>query len=304
MKPSVLLALLLLNSTTLNAGDVPWHDGREDGWYWYEDPEPQIDPEPDQPLNPEVPLAAQASAPDDSGPQAMSTAWLRVNLPKYLDAAVDNPTVENVAAYFYLQKVAMDKANAFARAAGIAVTGDYALDENNRRPLATFGNRLMDQETAERKNLLIQSLADFAGIFYFYDDSAYSKAQDKVNAAFASQFSIHITPIAVSPNATTSLPNGKLDGGHAELLGIQSFPAMVLIKPDGEFDIISQSPIALPDMVDRLAYSGYRLGIVDDTSLDSTNHYRQTNAPTLPTDSSSDLPIPPSNILSMMRLQQ
>ena len=56
----------------------------------------------------------------------------------YRDKAIDNPSPENVAAYYYLQRVMMDKAQRFTDMARRVVMSDPLLDENPRRPIATF----------------------------------------------------------------------------------------------------------------------------------------------------------------------
>jgi conjugal transfer pilus assembly protein TraF len=64
----------------------------------------------------------------------LSTAWFRKNLEKYRDRAIDDPSAENVAAYYYLQRVMMDKAHRFTDVAREVVMSDPFLDENQRRP--------------------------------------------------------------------------------------------------------------------------------------------------------------------------
>ena len=58
---------------------------------------------------------------------------------KYRDKAIDDPTSENVSTYMYLQRVMLDKAEKFADASQKLVMRDAVLDENARRPIATFG---------------------------------------------------------------------------------------------------------------------------------------------------------------------
>jgi conjugal transfer pilus assembly protein TraF len=48
-------------------------------------------------------------------------AWLRDNLPKYKDIAWDNPTIENLRAFLYLQRFAIDRSEQLADIAELAV---------------------------------------------------------------------------------------------------------------------------------------------------------------------------------------
>ncbi len=46
------------------------------------------------------------------------------NLPKYKDLAWNNPTVENVRTFLYLQRFAIDRSEQFSDATELAVVGD------------------------------------------------------------------------------------------------------------------------------------------------------------------------------------
>lgn len=89
---------------------------------------------------------ADASPPAPSGPTPLSSAWLRENLDRYRDAAVDDPTPAKVRAYLLLQRVAMDRASAFARATQAVTLGDPLLDANVERPIASFEAQAMDAQ--------------------------------------------------------------------------------------------------------------------------------------------------------------
>jgi conjugal transfer pilus assembly protein TraF len=91
---------------------------------------------------------------------------VRENLPKYKDAAWDNPTVENVRAFMYLQRFAIDRSEQFSNATEMAVLGDPYLDEISRRPAATFASQKLDVEAGKEKSasstLLLNVLASFS----------------------------------------------------------------------------------------------------------------------------------------------
>ena len=71
-------------------------------------------------------------------PTPLSVAWLRKKFETNRDQAIDAPAPENVAAYFYLQRVMMDKAHRFADVAQEVVMLEPRLDENVRRPISSF----------------------------------------------------------------------------------------------------------------------------------------------------------------------
>ena len=116
-----------------------WQDGR-DGWFFYETPpEPKPEPEPEPAPAPPPAQAERTPEPISTpeGPTPLSAEWLRENLPRYEDAAWNDPTVENIRAYLYLQQYVVDKSTIFADNYQLAVVGDPVLDTTSRRPLAS-----------------------------------------------------------------------------------------------------------------------------------------------------------------------
>lgn len=118
---------------------------KAEGWFWYIDPKTVEEPEPEEVIPPPVqtvptPTPAPVSvAPDKKFPEPFSAKWVRETLEDYKDKAWTNPTEENVKAYFLLQRFAVDRSNKFADVAQRVTVGNKLLDENFRRPLATFG---------------------------------------------------------------------------------------------------------------------------------------------------------------------
>lgn len=160
-----------------------------EGWFWYAEQPPEAD-EPDETLEPppavaappppepeqlpSAPLAAAAPA----GPAPLSAAWLRANLERYRDSAIDDPSQGNVALYLYLQRLAIDKAERFAEASQRVVWSDPLLDETTRRPLATFAANLVNREAAANREAALTETARVAGLwFLFRADCPYCEAQ-------------------------------------------------------------------------------------------------------------------------------
>ena len=85
-----------------------------------------------------APVAPKNSKPADASEEPFSAKWLQQNMPKLLERAIDSPNKENVEAYLYAQRVAMDKSQVYAESARRVVASDPFLDENNRVPLSTY----------------------------------------------------------------------------------------------------------------------------------------------------------------------
>ncbi|WP_336107927.1 conjugal transfer protein TraF, partial [Thalassospira sp. CH_XMU1420-2] len=111
------LAVLALHaSASAQTYPVSKAPGPASGWHFYDDPEPvpekeELEPQPSQVLGtPEREAPPAASNSEGSGPSPMSAEWLKANMPRLLNQALDNPTRENVEAYYGAQRVMMDKA--------------------------------------------------------------------------------------------------------------------------------------------------------------------------------------------------
>lgn len=250
-------------------------DRSEEGWFWYVEPE---EPEEPELISPPEPVAAQpvektpeAEAP--KGPAVLSAAWLRENLPKYLDNALDNPSIENVETYLYLQRFSMDRAEQFANTAEMAVTGNPMLDEMTRRPTATYGTQKVDIVAGQQHDLAVANLAEQAGVFFFYDpEDEYSMAMAPlVTHLKQSGFSV----IAISetgapiPGHDSDFTYRK-DEGHAKQLNVINYPAVFLADPGGNFAPIGQGLMSLPDMTQRMLIAAKREGWISEDDYNKT----------------------------------
>ncbi len=251
---------------------------KAEGWFWYaiepveKEEEPEEIPEPIA----EAPEPEATPEPVDvkpKAPQLFSSAWLRENIDKYLDSAIDNPTVENVEAFLYLQRLSMDKAERFADAAEMAVTGNPMLDEMTRRPTSTFGTQKVDAVAGKRKENLIMELADRVGVFFFYDSKdEYSQSQAPlIKLLEQSGFAI----IAISDDGAP-IPgfendfNYKKDSGHAEALAVTTRPAVFIASPEGKFASVGQGMMSLPDLNNRIVLAARKEGWVTEDEYNNT----------------------------------
>lgn len=79
----------------------------------------------------------------------INTQWLKENLPKLLNKAMDNPSEENLANYYYAQRLAIDKSTDLGNSTKEFFMFEEALSEENRRPTqasALFAHKLNTQD--------------------------------------------------------------------------------------------------------------------------------------------------------------
>ena len=152
-----------------------YFDRGAEGWFWYEPtPAPEESPPEVEATPPPAPaeavsdeIATPADQPADD-PAPLSAAWFRANLDDYRDRALDDPSSENVEAYLYLQKIALERAGAFAEASAAAAVRDPWLDANSERPIATYAAQAVDAQAEAARSALLRELAKEAGILFFY----------------------------------------------------------------------------------------------------------------------------------------
>lgn len=289
--------------------DSRWLDRKAEGFFWYEDPVVEEDPEPtkEEPAPapsapPPVPEPKAEIPPPPTQPVPLSAAWIRQNMQKYLDAAIDNPTPENVAAFLYLQRHVMDKSTAFMDATEEVTLGRSGLDQIDRRPLASFAGNVVDDVAAANQASILKKISEVAGLFFFTDGSAVASAQEGVIDMVSTKGFDVIRLLAPGVVPKTPKPSDRVDEGFSEQMGIESFPAVVLISADGTYDVLSQGAVSLQELHTRLLVGAKRMSLITDEEFNSTRPYGRFShlAVDLPKDiqtQDGSVPIPQSDII-------
>jgi len=313
---SALLAIFGFSHATA-AQDAPrFYENKAQGWFWYE-PEP-VEPDPTPP--PTEPEPVIVSVPEPTPPAApapFSAEWMRVNLPKYKDMAWDNPTLENVRAYMYMQRFAVDRSEQFSRVSELAVLGDPFLDEINRRPLADYGAHQVERQAGMSMDATIADLAKKSGLFFFFKSGElYSEAQAPIVWDFQRQTGFEILPISADgkPLSDNMYPDFQPDNGHSAELNILSYPAFFLVSEDGDIEPVAQGMLAVSDIKSRILIAAHRMGLITDPEFEKTRSVipvgndlsklltRKDTADTVFTNRDSDNFVEPSELMRQIKL--
>ncbi|WP_347987644.1 conjugal transfer protein TraF [Methylomonas sp. AM2-LC] len=275
--------------------EVSYFADKQRGWFWYEVlPEPVLGkkPEPDllksapsqsetndkQPKV-EVPPPTQATQIPPDEPAPLSSAWLRKNMESYLNQAIDDPSHENVAAFYYLQRVMMDKAERFTNAARYVVMSDPQLDETVRRPIATYAANEANHQASVAAERALKDIAGQAGIlFFFRSDCAYCHVQAPILSMLERAYGFKVYAVSLDglPMPNGLFGNFKLDRGQAALLGVEQTPAMFLMKPPKKIVPLSQGVLSLEEMTGRILLAGKEAGWIDPSQYQTTQGIRST----------------------------
>lgn len=278
--------LALIASPGVKAQTAGFYERKAEGWFWYAK-EPEPIPEPEEPIEepapqvPEVVIAAPQQEPQEpQGPAVLSSAWIKEHMPKYLMEAIDNPTVENVKAYLYLQRIAMDRADQYTKASEMATLGDPFLDETVRRPLAGFAVRTVDAASGLARNSLVTSLAKKAGLFVFFSSGcSLCELQAPLLKSLSEHEGFSIVPISLDGKnlSQNPFPSFRTDNGHAEQLQVQTLPAIYLATPDGQFAAVGQGAFSLPELQHRIIVAARREGWISDAEFNKTRPILNNN---------------------------
>lgn len=252
-------------------GQTSFYGNNAEGWYWYQDPkeeEPQEEPLPLPPPKapePESEPVLKAETPA-APPAPFTAAWVREMLPKYKDIAWDNPTPENVKAYFLLQRFAIDRSSKFADVAKTVTMGNPLLDENYRRPLASFATLAVDQNAAKERSAILKKISEKAGLFFFFKGGcSYCEAQAPLIGRIMDEgFDVLAISMDGGEPSTFKFPHVRQNAGQAEYLGVTAVPAIFLVTPDGTFEQLGQGVVALPELQQRILIASKRRGWITE----------------------------------------
>lgn len=272
-----------------NGLDSGFFSRHAEGWFWYQDPveeEPELVPEPVPVMPPPAP-----SEPKETEPplKPFTIAWVRQALDKYKEAAWNDPTPENVKAYFLLQRFVIDRSNKFADVAQQVTVGNALLDETLRRPLANFVTYDVDKAAFAATNELLKKISQHTGLFFFFKSSCpYCEAQAPL-LKHIEKLGFKVIAVSIDGGSLKSaqFEDTRQDSGQAQALKVRSTPTIFLMDEKGTFETLAISAVSLPELKERILLSALRTGLITEEEFKKTQPL--TNQPA-ETDLSNRLP--------------
>lgn len=236
---------LLLLAAVAGAGraESPFYQDKERGWHWYEDPPAKKEqpPEKVEPLRPAPPPSAKT--PEPKGPAMFSAAWLRENMDKLRDDAIDHPDdPAKVRAFLYSQRVLMDKAQRFASSASTMAQTDPLLDETNRIPMDAAAIAAVQQGISKDREEALKYMAGVGGILFFFDSTCpHCTTQFAALEWLKKDHGFTVKNISVDGKPIPGMSVGWVrDEGQAKALGLTIMPTTIFAVPPDRYYIISQ----------------------------------------------------------------
>lgn len=253
---------------------------RSEGWFWY-----RVEPvEPDA-VEEDVPVSAEAPAPEsepvpDPGPTPLSSAWLKQNLPRYREIAIDDPSPANIQNYKMLERIALDKATRFAQASKAVTIGDPVLDATAERPLATYAVHAVDAAAKAGQVDVVGQIGETTGLlFFFQGDCPVCEAQANVLERFANRHGFVVMPVSLDGaklNGGQFAGAYRSDQGQAHSLGIKKGPAVFMMRPPNQFVPLGFGALDLEALEQRAVLLSKEMGWISETDWRRTVPSRQT----------------------------
>lgn len=240
---------------------------KEEGWFWYqrepEPPEPKVEPKrpPPPPPAPAPPKKAEPAK-----PSALSVEWFQKEYPQILNAAIDDPTTENVQKYRYATRVMLDKASNFTHVFQRQSLLDPLLDESIRTPFSSAARGSFQALTDKDRIEAISSINKAAGLWVFLDDKCpFCSMQYPMVARTAKErgFVItYITPDGKRPAWMSPTDVLMADSGQSKSLRIGVRPAIALVIPPAKITVLTQGMLSQDMLEERILHAGDEAGLL------------------------------------------
>ena len=289
--PTLLLACMVSNAAHANepvqkqeaaTAGASFYQDKERGWFWYEEPPPEVEPAPEPEPKPEPAASAPKEEPSPAAPELPPTgsvAWLQIVIPKLKEAAIDNPSEENVKAFYYAQRLMMDKAERFSRASVETIKNEPLLDEDLRYPTSNAASSALASAATMQKDNLLQLVSGEVALMLFFKGSDCVLCGQAVAALSGLEHKYGFTIIPVSMDGEP-LPGGRYtntqyDSGLAEHLGIITTPAIAMAVPPNDVRIISYSTISMESLGSRILNASKEVGLISAQEYNATSRLAQ-----------------------------
>ena len=243
----------------------------EDGWFWYEEPPP---PPPPKKKPEDVPPAVGQPATPQEAP--LSVEWIRNNIDRLRDQAINNPTKENVEMFLYVHKYMMDLSERFAYTYRAVAESNQALDETISNPVTAVSRRQISDATEQAQSKIIQGLADKVGLWYFFQSTCqYCLRQNPILDFLRQDAPLSILPISLDglPMVDGSHPNWVVDNGQAAELRVSTTPTIFMVRPDtNEVVLLAAGLRSLSELKQRIVEVAYAQKWVSKQEYETAMH--------------------------------
>lgn len=274
------LALLVFSTYSLASDKPTFYEERQRGWFWHEvEPEPEEEPQTKEPLTPQ-PESVKPVTPR-AEQVALDSSWLKANLEKLMQKAIDEPTDANLAAYAYANRLMMDMGSRFSTRMMEFMELEQALQESARRPFSTFALSEFSEERNKAVNSIMAKLKEKAHIWFFYSSTcAYCVKQVPVLEEFKARTGIPVLAISMDggpvPGANTFEVVVDHDLRVSQMFGVRVTPTMHLVDNKKRQPIpLTEGLNTLPDIEKRVLLLSRQASFITDEEYQLARSVRE-----------------------------
>ena len=267
---NILIAVTVATLVTVPSvyADNAYRRAAPRGWLWYEETPAQPKPVPRRPPAPQPAAPVRAAQPESTGPELFSAAWVRQQLPILLDRAMTNPTEENVRAYKYMERVALDMSTNYANMSEQVVRTDPMLDESVRFPISSMARAQALSQISRAREGIIRDLRSKAGLWLFFDSQChFCHSQFAVTRMLSQKYGLPVRYISTDGGVIQGMPATQLlyDRGasRARSLGIKLTPAVVLVAPPDKMAIVAHGAMSQAELEEKIVLSAIDMQIAN-----------------------------------------
>lgn len=240
LKKIVIGITVLFLASPVFASSNYWWENEDEGWFWYNDPEPEVYSEPEPEEEPEIASPFKALPLTE---EPLASERMKRYGDQLLSEAIVNPTPAKVREYVEYQKYMMTMAQEFSEAWQVAL----------------MQNPELGASTAVKSDMLkaIRNLSDRAGILYFYEaDCEGCDYMTKELKDFLMTYpEMSIIPISLDGYVSSDWPGTREDNGISEQIGITKTPSLFLAFPrENRFKKVTDYAISSVELEKRIFY--------------------------------------------------
>lgn len=254
-----------------------YYQERERGWFWFEQHE---EPEDEKQEKQATQMEASQAAKQEQ--VKIDVKWLRENLPKLREAAINNPSRENIAAHQYAQRYMLDLSSRYSRKSMEFMQFESALDEGKRRPFAAFSLDAFKDSQKQSIKSALSKINNNSHIWFFYSSTCpYCAKQVPVLQELSIRFDIDILAISMDGGrlpGTEEFSNVVDHNGVAQKFNVRATPTILLAEDGGKgFTTIGEGLVDLTKIQDRILLAARMQNIITDSEYKSTQEVREIN---------------------------
>lgn len=275
-------AILIIQSGHASevASAAAFYDRHAEGWFWYKDPKkklvkeaPAESPKPSEKPKIEV-LEAPAAVASPPGPAPMSVEWFQENFDEIQNRAINNPTPDNVAAFYAVHQQMMHRAAKFADVGQQVLLQYPGLDPRNRFSNSVSGEKNRQQTLSNFNQNIFAKLKELnGGLMFFYDNSAFSQQMADTVAGIARRFDVDIQPISTDgseiPDKTIAslMLNSIEDEGLSKVVNVPFAPAVAIAIPPDRVQVVAYGTLSTNRVLARIPATANLMGLISEDEL-------------------------------------